>query len=114
MKQIDLEPHRYRVTGAARLVRSILHRPVFLTISTVLGVWVAAAVGTASASGGFARAPEWAIWTLYPSLVIAPIFFVLCALVDGDRLIAEEQAPERYSSKTPAPRSAGAARQRKP
>lgn len=85
MKKIDLEPDGYRETGRARLVRSILHKPVFMTISTVLGVWVAVSIGVVQQSNGFGRSPEWAFWTLYPSFVLMPAFFLFAALADDDR-----------------------------
>lgn len=85
MKQIDLEPDAYRESGKAKLVRSILHKPVFMTLSAIFGVWVALALGSASVSGGFLRVPEWVVWAFYPSLILAPAFFLFCALNDEDR-----------------------------
>lgn len=87
MKQIELEPGAYRETGRQRLVRSILHRPVFMTISTALGVWVAVAIGVLQQFNGFGRSPEWALWTLYPAFVAVPAFFLFVALADNDRAI---------------------------
>src|SRR5690554_1221171 len=106
--QIDLEPGKYRETGRARIVRSILHKPVFLTISTLLGAWVALALGVAQASGGFGRVPDWAAWTLYPSFAVGLLFLVFCVVTDGDR--EERPAPagkplapaKRVASQAPA------------
>lgn len=92
MKQIDLEPEAYRVSGRQRLVRSILHKPVFMTISTVLGVWVAIAIGVLQQVNGFGRSPEWALWALYPSFVVVPAFFLFAALADNDATVAAEPA----------------------
>lgn len=84
MKQIELEPEAYRVSGRSRLVRSILHKPVFMTIATVLGVWVALAIGVLQQSNGFGRSPEWAFWALYPSFIAMPAFFLFAAIADND------------------------------
>lgn len=92
--QIDLEPERYRETGRARLVRSILHKPVFMTISTLLGVWIAIALGVVSASKGFMRVPEWAVWTLYPSFAFGIAFLVFAVLNDEDRAELPQSSTE--------------------
>lgn len=102
MKQIDLEPESYRVSGRDRIVRSILHKPVFMTIATILGVWVAVTLGVVFQYDGFARVPSWAFWTLYPSLALFPAFFVFVALMDEDRFIAEGQEGGEQSYRHPA------------
>lgn len=93
MNHIDLEPHAYRETGRARLVRSILHKPVFMTISTVLGVWCAVTIGVVMQSKGFGRVPEWAVWMLLPSLAVSPAFLIFAALVDEDKAIPDIGTP---------------------
>lgn len=103
MKQIDLGPENYRESGRQRVIRSILHKPVFLTISAVLGAWVASAIGVAMQYDGFARAPQWAMFWLYPSLLLAPAFWIFAALVDGDRVVTAE--PPK-GAKPPARRAA--------
>lgn len=104
MKQIDLEPGAYRESGRQRLVRSILHKPVFMTISTVLGVWVAIAVGAAHVYKGFGRVPlEVAVW-LFPSIPITAAFFIFAALVDQDP-VAEAPASSKSQSRLAAQRA---------
>lgn len=99
MKQIDLEPGAYRESGRQRLVRSILHKPVFMTISTVLGVWVAIAWGAAQVYDGFGRVPSEVAVLLFPSFPVAAAFFIFAALVDQDPVA---EAPT--SSKSPSRR----------
>lgn len=69
-------------------MRSILHRPVFMTIAAILGVWVAITWGVVQQSHGFARVPGWAYWVLYPSFVLTPLFFLFAAIADNDRIIS--------------------------
>lgn len=93
MNQIDLEPQAYRVTGRARVVRSILHKPAFMTIATVLGVWVAVTLGVVFQVKGFGRLPDWAAWTLLPSLAFASAFLIFATLVDEDKAIPDIEPP---------------------
>lgn len=86
MQQIDLEPEAYRVTGRQKLVRSVLHKPVFMTISTILGIWVAAAIGVPRVSNGVFEVPAWLMYCLWPSLVVTPAFFIWAVLNDQDRV----------------------------
>lgn len=83
---IDLEPAAYRETGRQRLIRSILHRPVFMTISTALGLWVAACFSIPTLADGVFAIPVWMAWCLLASLPTTAIFFVWAALNDQDRL----------------------------
>lgn len=83
------------MTGRARLVRSILHKPVFMTISTALGVWVAITMGVVYQFDGFARVPGELAWFLYPSLLAAPAFGLFVVLNDEDRLEQSVQAPTK-------------------
>ena len=88
--QIDLEPTAYRETGKARIIRSILHKPVFMTISTVLALWVACSLGVPQiAEGNFEIPLPWAVFLLL-SWVVAPAFFIWAIFNDGDRV---EPAP---------------------
>ncbi len=110
MKQIDLEPEEYRETGRARLIRSILHKPVFMTITTVLAVWVAITWGVTKQYGGILRVPDWVYFTLYPSVFVSIAFGIFCILNDADRVEQwaarpvldplAKPTPERLAAKT--------------
>lgn len=96
MKQIDLEPEAYRLTGRQRIVRSILHKPVFMTVSTVLAVWFAASIGVPKVSQGVFDVPDWLFLALMLSWIVAPAFFIWAMLNDGDR--TQDQPDGRPSS----------------
>lgn len=63
-----------------------------MTIATVLGVWVALAIGVLQQFNGFGRSPEWTFWALYPSFVAMPAFFLFAAIADNDAIEAVEPA----------------------
>ena len=104
VKQIDLEPERYRVRGRSRIIRSVLHKPVFMTISTALGAWVALTLGVVYQYEGFARVPYGLALWLYPSLLVAPAFFLWAALNDEDR---PEPASRDRKARAPLEHSEG-------
>lgn len=89
MKQIDLEPSEYRESGRARIIRSILHKPVFMTISTVLGVLCTAPWFL----GGFISMgwpiPDWTGPLSFAPWVLAVCFAVFAIVMDDDRVARE-------------------------
>lgn len=90
MKQIDLEPEAYRETGKARLIRSILHKPVFMTISTILALWT---VSPLFATGGGAFEPP--LWLAALSALGLPLsvaFGVFVVLNDADRVVPAQSS----------------------
>ena len=96
MQQIDLEPGAYRETGRQRIIRSILHKPVFMTISTVLGLWFAASLGLPQLAEGVFVIPDWGYIALALSWVVVPVFFIWAVLNDRDRTVSQgwsRQAP---------------------
>lgn len=101
MKQIELEPDAYRVTGRKRLVRSILHKPVFMTISTALGIWCAVPLFLGQVPN-WDTLPTWGLWLAFAGWPVAIAFAVLVVVTDVDDRQVEIASPKHRLPQAPS------------